>query len=397
MKSLKGTALSTFSYQQTKDLCTEHPTVFDCDWDLWREKAVTDFAVSEQFFDLVAQPSSILLPGSQRYLQIKSYHVLTPDLAVRVYEDGFIEGVYEAMAGYLKASRGTDSTMEHFFANRLKPEQVSKLVEEGTLTLPVPVLPSYYMKTLNSNINYKPDYREYIDSYLREVLRRGDGDLAFINLALNADYKEIERYFPQALREGSTHPALLQIVLSSGRTDWIDQILHRYFTLPEGFTVERDIPFLPFWVEEFPIYELPLYQGSWIEAREILAAAIRGSNVKVVDFFRSIFRDKINNISDIVRENNKKGLQRQKNPEASFGIYKRFRQVPNTIPFMIEQALDSGDFLNLIRSEPGNIPNLFVSLPYLDREDLQKLERTLRRDYPLSKMMLEEHIAQSQE
>nr|WIL03145.1 hypothetical protein Cbor_108 [Cedratvirus borely] len=398
MRSLKGVVLSTLSYTQTQELCFRNPTAFDCDWDLWRDKAVADFDISEQFFDLVPQ-----LPGSQRYLQIKSYHVLTPDMAVRVYPDGFIEGVYEAVTGYLKA-RSQD--MKAFFANRLKPEQELYLIEEGRLDL-IPQPPSgkvtLQSKEANdreepeSNTNYKPDYRGYIYSYLQEVLRRGNGDKAFINIALNADYEDTERYFPQALREGSTHPALLEIVLSSGRTDWIDQVLHRYFTLPPGFSIEKDIEYVPFWSEEFPIYELPLYQGSWIEAREILAAAVRGSNVKVTDFFRSIFRDKLQNISDIVRENNKKGLLLQKNPEACLGIHRRFRQVPNIIPFMIEQALDLGDFLNLIRGEPGNIPNLFVSLPYLDGEDLQKLERTLRKNYPLSKRMLEEHIAWSQE
>lgn len=33
-------------------------------WDLWRDKAMADFGVSKEFFDLVPQ-----LPGSQRYLQ----------------------------------------------------------------------------------------------------------------------------------------------------------------------------------------------------------------------------------------------------------------------------------------------------------------------------------------
>ncbi|SHO33165.1 Hypothetical protein BQ3484_97 [Cedratvirus A11] len=403
MKTLKGTVLSTLSYSQTQEFCFRNPTVFDCDWGLWRDKAMADFGISEQFFDLVPQ-----LPGSQRYLQIKSYHVLTPDMAVRVHSDGFIEGVYEAVTGYLKAkSQG----MKAFFAGRLKPEQELYLIEEGRLDLiPQPLsgkeandskvyVPVAHKtndrEELEPNTNYKPDYRGYIYSYLREVLRRGDGDEAFINLALNADYEDIERYFPQALREGSTHAVLLEIVLSSGRTDWIDQVLQRYFTLPPGFSIEKDIDYIPFWVEEFPLYNLPLYQGSWIEAREILAAAVRGSNVKVIDFFRSIFRDKLQNISDIVRENNKKGLSLQKNPEACLGIHRRFRQVPNIIPFMIEQALDLGDFLNLIRGEPGNIPNLFVSLLYLDREDLQKLERTFRKNYPLSKRMLEEYTTLS--
>lgn len=357
MKSLKNTVLSNFSYSQTQALCKEHPTAFECDWGLWRDKAIADFGVSKEFFDLVPQ-----LPGSQRYLQIKSYITLTPDLAVRVYDDGFIEGVYEAYAGYLKAVSTRNTAMKIFFAGRLKPKQVLHLAKEKLIPSIQP-LSLEYIEALNSNKDYKSDYNKYIEGEFYRGLTIGDNRKSF-----------------------------LYVILSSGRTDWIDQIIHRYFTLPEGFSIESDIPYVPFWAKEFPIYELPLYQGRWIEAQEMLSSAIQGSNVKVVDFFRSIFRDKLQKISYGVNESIKQGLSMQKKPEESFGIYRRFKQIVKIAPIMVEQSLDTeSDFVYLIEREPGNIPNLLVSLSYFNREDLDRLEGVFRENYPLSQKIIREY------
>jgi hypothetical protein len=370
MKSLKGTVLSTFSYSQTQRLCAEHPTALDCDWDLWREKAVADFNISGEFFDLVSQlpldrghgVSPILLPGSQRYLQIKSYHVLTPDMAVRVYSDGFIEGVYEAYAGYLKALETNNKAMMRFFASRL---QAKKILELG-LSLPVQPLSQEFVDALNSNNNYTSEF-----------------------------YKNLEGMFQKGLRNGDKSLDFLLYILSSGRVDWIDQILHRYFTLPPGFSIEKDIPYVPFWAEEFPLYEqLPPYGGNWFDAQKMLSAAVRGSNVKVVDFFRSVLRETLDRISMVVNESNKQALGIQKKPEAVFGIYKRFAGLPLREPFMIEQVLDlQAGFLQLNKHQPGNIANLLVSLPYLEREEL---ERLLNPNYPLSERIIQEYLNELQ-
>ncbi|SPN79302.1 Hypothetical protein BRZCDTV_267 [Brazilian cedratvirus IHUMI] len=360
MKTLKGSALSTFSYSQTQKLCAENPTVFDCDWDLWRDKAIADFGVSKEFFDLVPQ-----LPGSQRYLQIKSYVTLTPDMAVRVYEDGFIEGVYESYAGYLKAVNTRNKAMELFFVNRLKPEKVSYLVQQRLLTPPIQPLSREYIEALNSSKDYKSDYSKYIEEAFYKGLANGDKSKTFIN-----------------------------IVLTSGRIDWIDQILHRYFTLPEGFSIESYIEYVPFWAEEFPLYDLPLYTGEWYDAQELLSSAIKGANVRVVDFFRSIFRDRLREVSYVVAESNKRGLDLQKKPEESFGIYKRFKQIARISPFMVEQSLEEkSDFLDLVESELGNIPNLLVSLPFLDRQEINGILRVPASNYPLSRKIIQEYLA----
>lgn len=156
-------------------------------------------------------------------------------MAVRVYEDGFIEGVYESYAGYLKAVNTRNKAMELFFVNRLKPEKVSYLVQQRLLTPPIQPLSREYIEALNSSKDYKSDYSKYIEEAFYKGLANGDKSKTFIN-----------------------------IVLTSGRIDWIDQILHRYFTLPEGFSIESYIEYVPFWAEEFP-----LYTGEWYDAQEM--------------------------------------------------------------------------------------------------------------------------------
>lgn len=360
MKTLKGSALSTFSYSQTQKLCAENPTAFDCDWSLWRDKAMADFGISAEFFDLVPQ-----LPGSQRYLQIKSYHVLTPDMAVRVYPDGFIEGVYESYRGVVKAVCSDNEAMKNFFTSRLKPVQISFLAREHLLTSRIKPLSPEDVEALNSNKNYKSDYnRKYIEEEFYEGLETGEQSEDFLNL-----------------------------VLESGRTDWIDQIIHRYFTLPPGFSIQKDIPYIPFWAEEFPVYDLPPYKENWFDAQQMLSHAIEGSNVKVVDFLRSIFRENLKRISRGLNNVNGQGFATQKKPEEAFGIYKRFKEINNVTPFMLEQALDmESNFLPLLEKEPGNLPILLVSLPFLDRSDLEKFGQTLAPKYPLSQKIISQYL-----
>lgn len=356
MKSLKGAVLSSFSYSQTQKFCAEHPTVFDCDWDLWREKATADFGISGEFFDLVSQ-----LPGSQRYLQIKSYYTLTPDMAVRVYEDGFIEGVYEAYAGYERAYQNKDYPLMNFFAARLKDEQVVRLVKEGKLIPRIQPLSQELIDELNSNKDFRSKYNQSIE----DKISRGGTSLKFLNL-----------------------------VLSSGRTDWIDQVLHRFFSLPEGFSIEKDIPYVPFWAEEFPVYDLPLYRGDWLDDENMFSSAIKGANVKVVDFFRSIMRHRLEKVSARVWSSSVEGLEAHGKPEEIFGIYKRFKDHPRySRPFMIEQALDSGTNSGfLLENNLGNVPYLLVSLPFLDRRDFALFRARFHLNYPLSDRIIHEYV-----
>nr|WIL03991.1 hypothetical protein Clen_61 [Cedratvirus lena] len=355
MKTLKGTVLSTFSYSQTQKLCAENPTVFDCDWGLWREKAIADFGISGEFFDLVPQ-----LSGAQRYLQIKSYYVLTPDMAVRVYSDGYIEGVYETVAGYKIARDTLDSAMQMFFSNRLKPEQREILYKQGYTRIPLQPLSQEYIDALNSNKNYKSNYWTFLASSVEDSIKTGDQSQQF-----------------------------LQRVLESGRIEWLDQILDRYFVLPEGFSIQTHIPYTPFWAEEFPLYDLPLYKGN-LDPELLFPSVIRSTDTRIVDFFRSIFRDRIADNIPGFYEYARTGFSLQKRPEETFGIYKRFKrsEVRYSLPFMVEQIIDLGqDGGRLITKEIGNVTTLLSLLPFTKKKNLSFPPGL----YPLSEKIVAEY------
>lgn len=366
MKTLKSTVLSNFSYAETEKLCTEYPTVFDCKPGLWRDKAMADFGISGEFFDLVPN-----LSGAQRYLQIKSYHTLTPDLAVRVYEDGYIEGVYEAVAGFLKAYEIRNKVMEGFFASRLQPIQVRYVEDRGTFVYPQPPLSTDLIENLNSSKRERAKHLNF--------------------MAANALYE---------IKKGNRSLLYLTDLIESGRVDYLDKALHFYFTLPKGFSIEKDIPYTPFWAEEFPLYDLPLYTGT--RQQDLIAAAITSSHSRVVDFFRSILRNKIDDEVTNFYTHNAKGLKLHKRPEEAFGIYKRFKKSEykfSHIP-MVEEILDLGErYVDGVKNNLGNITTLQSLLPLFTRKDLLLLPFFTGRGgyyydandgYPLSRKLIDE-------
>ncbi|SHO33166.1 Hypothetical protein BQ3484_98 [Cedratvirus A11] len=379
MKSLKGVVLSTFSYAQTKEICVQYPTIFASPWYeswVWREKAMADFAISGEFFDLVPN-----LSPSQRYLQIKSYHVLTPDMAVRVHhdvDDYFIEGVYEAPAGYLLAKHLDDKEMKIFFANRLKPEQIKSLNKIGRVHMPSRTLDKETIDRLNAPRSYKPQPKPRIVKSFLSGLKKGRKDVKF-----------------------------LYMVLESGRVDWLDQILHRYFNLPPGFSIQKDIPYTPFWAEEFPLYDLPLYNGElskidsyyddtvttdYIEpdVGDLFCYMLNAYDTRVVDFFRSILRHK-----DRVSSHRLfLGVFAPKNPEETFAIYKRLgksygRRLSISTP---EKALLEKTYVKTIVDNLGNIPLLQTLLPFVDKREVVRIMEVYAKGYPLTEKILEAYL-----
>ncbi|QIN54303.1 hypothetical protein [Cedratvirus kamchatka] len=121
MKSLYSTILRNYTYEELERLCLDpdFAILFDCDWGIWRDKAVVDFDVSPQFFDLIR-----VLSGPQRYLQIASYVKLTP----------LSENAYEPISGFREARFRKDKEMLLWFPQRITIEQ-----DETTRSL----VPSY--------------------------------------------------------------------------------------------------------------------------------------------------------------------------------------------------------------------------------------------------------------
>nr|WIL03369.1 hypothetical protein Cplu_167 [Cedratvirus plubellavi] len=370
--SLYSTVLRKYSYEEIRDLCfTEGSTfgnAFDCEWKIWRDKAIADFNISPQFFDLVR-----VLSGPQRYLQIASYIKLTPLCGVRVYKDtGVIEGVYEALAGFREAIFRRDPEMLFWFANRVKPEQEEEL-----------------RKRPYSTWDKKKEALDLIEEWAGEE-------------------KEDEPSYPPP--EGVYDTAYLALVLQKGRLDILDKIIHRYFTLPEGFSIAKDIPYTPFWeLEENPaIYDLPLQDTSDEDFVSLIEPILGSGDTRIADFFRSIFRDRDFNTIRGGFFSGYGSLRYHHKPEEAYGMDLRFLNKESyaggglSYDYMIESLLyalshdEHPEDNNWLDEYIGDIPyitTLLVSVPY-KRETLEELVNIPGLDilYPLTIAILREYL-----
>ncbi|SPN79155.1 Hypothetical protein ZAZAV_191 [Cedratvirus Zaza IHUMI] len=354
-RSLYSTVLHNYTYEEIKDLCftpgSTFGNAFDCQWKVWRDKAKADFGISEEFFDLVRS-----LSGPQRYLQISTYIELNIYSIARVDKDSLVEGVYEPEAGIQEAWGREEPEAMIWFAQHLGPEKVREVE-----------------KLISDRRIWKRDHPK--------VYFSDEDDLDYLSL-----------------------------VVESGNLDILDRIIHRYFILPEGFSIEKDIPRIPFWEmydedgNDRTLLNLPLQE---IPTDDFVQTVIHSGDVRIVDFFRSIFGDDVfvENIAE--RHLSAYGSERHRKPEEAYTIDLRFlEKVITKNPFVnygysIETLLHSANYgtkeqSSNIEENMGNIPYLmalFSSLPY-DKElviDLVEDER-FRKDYPLSVSLLERYI-----
>jgi hypothetical protein len=362
-KSLLSSALATYTYDDLKELCfapeSSFPNVFDCDWDVWRSKAIADFGISGEFFDLVGSFASNgirTLSGPQRYLQIVSYVKLTPLSLATQYDDGTVEGVYEAYKGYIEARERRDGPMMVWFAQRVTPEEdVTLGSEESTFARAKEEVAGWYGGLLKT-LRYPPRY-------------------------YNMHY--------------------LGLVISHGRIDILDRIIHRYFTLPEGFSIARDIPKVPFWEYRGAVYDLPLQPTPDEEVEEYMQDCMLTSDTRIVDFFRSIFRDR--DLESIISRTtlSKKSLLIHGKPEEAFGIALRFINQDTPVYYLdymaelvLQQTSQVEGYAELIYRNLGNITFIQALLPYVQAEEiLQRLEEQEYVLYPLSVQLLEESLS----
>jgi hypothetical protein len=299
------------------------------DWNLWREKAVSEFGISARFFNLVRT-----IPAAQRYLQIKTYYLLSPDSSTRLYRDtGYVEGVYTSVAGYLEAQARGDREMGLFFYSRLREEE--KALLEPWL-----------------------EKREVPSEKLYQILEEGN---------------VVE----------------------------LDKVIHDYFTLPEGFSIEKDILQVPFW-EPPPLYNIPLLDKVE-DVDSIMHSALVGLNVRVVDFFRSLFRRDPSNASYSIYQ----GLIKHGRAEEAYGIALRFPIRDDTesgYNYMTEMflnpqlnSLQAETFISALDENPGNITMLTALLPYIRKSKIREyyasLDETWKAIYRLPNLILEGYLS----
>nr|WIL04272.1 hypothetical protein Clen_342 [Cedratvirus lena] len=331
------------SYREIMDLCSDEssPNNLGCEWNLWREKAKLDFGVSERFFDLLRT-----LPGAQRYLQIKTYYFLSPDSATRLYLDsGYIEGVYTSLAGYLEAKARKNHQMALFFYSRLKEEE----------------------KNLVTSLQTVPP------------------EAASLQTVPPGEQNEIE---------------LFCRVLRTGKVKEVDKILHDYFVLPLGFSIEADILQVPFW-EEPPLYNLSSSTKIAIspqDAQRIMYASLVGLETRTVDFFRSLFRGLVlEEASSFIYQ----GLLMHGKAEEAYSIALRFPGLG--YDYMAEMlvnpklnSLQAESFISAFQENPGNIALLTSLLPYIRKKKVAEYYRNLDQEWDrLSNLILQDYIANS--
>jgi hypothetical protein len=403
LRSLRQISLANYDYRQVKELCSDpsFSNVFDCDWGVWRDKAVADFGISPEFFDLVRSKASNgirTLSGSQRYLQISTYERLTEDSLAKSVD----EGVYEAVAGFIEAVLRDDYNMVLFFYRNLTKVQKEYISEDW----------EYIFENLDREYPTFEQAKKLIrlgrarppkemDDY--SLLERGSEE-AFLELLHDERRKDPD--YPQRMD-------FLYSVLISGRLDFIDAIIHDYFILPEGFSISRDIACIPFWEYQGDIlYDLPPQEHIHdIEVLQIAESVLTGCNSRVVDFFRSMFRDYIEENEVEVPLFLQRGLRiqtlyprpepvlpRPAKAEEAYSIVKRFTSLAFSYDFMPELVLDevrespySGPYdsvTDAVLDQTGNIAFIVSVLPYFDKEHIRRSISKISNVYPLEEKLL---------
>jgi hypothetical protein len=319
-----------------------------------------DFNISPQFFDLIR-----VLPAPQRYLQIASYVKLSP----------LSEEVYEPITGFREARFRKDKDMLFWFAQRITPEQ-----DEATKSL-------------------VPAYQGILTEYNKLV----------------SSWTKIEPVYPP--KDGIYGITYLCSVLQKGRLDILDQIIHRYFSLPQGFSIQRDVPSIPFWQirdeegnDRTIMYNLSTQPNFTLENfRKLVRPILMSGDVRIVDFFRSIFRDR--DFNTVIKENYITGsihLSLHGRPEEAYGIDLRilnkesYRGHGLCYEEMIESLLyaltfgddkpEECDFFTMKLGEVAYLRALLSSIP----QDKARINHLLQKQtfhvlYPLSCMLLQEY------
>ncbi|SOB74328.1 hypothetical protein BQ9231_00445 [Cedratvirus lausannensis] len=365
-KSLLSSVLATYTYDDLKELCfapeSTFGSAFDCNWDVWRSKAVADFNISPQFFDLVPT-----LTGPQRYLQIATYVKLSPLSLAGQYDDEtcpcFIEGVYESFSGMEEARERRDGEMMVWFAQRVTPEEDAVLGR---------------FRVVDSFTEAKRMVAGWFGGLLKDL-----------------------RYPP---RNGKYDMYYLGLVIRHGRIDILDQIIHKYFTLPEGFSIEKDIPKVPFWEYQGVTYDLPLQTTPDVVVEEYMEDCMSTSDTRIVDFFRSIFRNR--NLQSMISKTtlSKKSLLIHGKPEEAYGIALRFIKENTGVEYLdymvelvLQQTAQEDSYWRLIHRNLGNITFIQALLPHVKKYHIEEIFEDLEDHdyvlYALSIYLLEQSLS----
>lgn len=262
--TLQSTILKNYTVQELEDLLANNQqfrVIFGGEFgytEVWREKCFLEFSTPPAFFDLAQGRLSPL----QRYLEIATYHVLSPD-SLRICDKVYL---------YTEARRRADSRAEKYFASLLTPEEKRCAKEESYVPLPLG----------------GEGGGDYEDEDYRSVRTEQGDEYAFQEMLNNDD------------------DLLLESAISSGRIDFVNRaLLFRLPDLPRNFNladyVQKNSIEDGAWLPQEHIYlrRLPSLLKQVLLADQelnqdyasILQSAVSSFNLIILDFFLALYID----------------------------------------------------------------------------------------------------------
>lgn len=304
--SLKNTILNRFSLDQLKNVCfnSVYSNALDCQWDVWKNRMEDLYNIPFAYFDLALGTG---IPGIERYIEILTQLFLNEDSKARK-NNGFFEGVYEILALIKEAVKRNDWEILPEYLEST-PRNVKDYIKTNIIDFVETSEIKNSFDCINTasfvlleKLNIKQDY---IDK--KYALRK----IRICPWVINTEKKaKLQNIFPEYINtdeliyyiifwQGTIPPLttlyrghvpvnVLLAMLSSGRIDYADKVLH-YHGFPENFSIAKVIKLFPFEPnqKEFPLTELD-FRTSF--PMPYLGAAMKGGNVQIVDFFRSALK-----------------------------------------------------------------------------------------------------------
>jgi hypothetical protein len=254
IRSLSSLALSRLPVVDYSTLVREGylvPQEFGA-WETWRERAMKDFAISGEYFDLPLhdyprigrREARAPISPEYRYLEIQTKFYLSPESAVSLSPDGEINGIYESLTGVYECLRRNDEEMVLFFAQRLRGGAISRITSDIQSGRILHMVPNYrpggydvfYFRTLA--LRTLADY--LYPGRGKERLRRAGLYPQAWQIRVEEDAKDGTLRPEKYGNKGNTKLGLLYLV-SLGRRDAYSYITSRFAKPAEVAFVEEDL------------------------------------------------------------------------------------------------------------------------------------------------------------
>lgn len=347
----------------------------------------------------------------RRYLEILTEKEVIGKAAVNVYENGFVEGIYESLTGVYESLKRNNEKMVLFFAERLNEEALKILEEEFTSGKIASHLPQIYLmfrtkalrnltfhlfgnyKLLQDNNLYPEEWEIYVEEVSKdkiafdldrfETYEQG-------NSAMNYLISRGKHYvLKEALYIDYNIEEIFLSVLRSGRVDFLNEILPLTLPLlPRVVNKVQDL-ILPLSFSPSGKYSIYKLKHTYRLPNYYFDAAVYGGNPQIYDYLRTISGTLYPMFNE---ESFISGYYAFSDPVGFYEILQRInhKYLRANVALNIDLAIytisksdNIQEVINKIVSENfGKIDFMFTFLPYVT----QKFEA---KGYPLTEEILD--------